>query len=268
LTVNSEGTMKKSTQPTLQSDSSTAQQHIDNYLPQCVLKWRQGQLLVSLGQEGNQPYISAFESEQQLVECLKHSPARLVHLDLTLGEVALQRWADACKQANKSVFLRRTVARKLSKMPRRQSQFSQQFKQLIYWVVAFLLLIVLSPVMAATAILMCIYSPGPIFSKQWHISPRGKLFQLPKFRTTVVNDDFRSTSLVRWMCKYNVDELPQLLNVLRGEISLMNPHPLTLSEAVRFGLKCQQQLSTVLEIAEAQMMGNDSNEFDLVTYKH
>ncbi|AFZ13632.1 sugar transferase [Crinalium epipsammum PCC 9333] len=221
--------MGKSTLSTL--NYSSVEQHLDNYLPCCTLKWRQGQLFVSVGQQSEQPHISAFESEQQLVECLKQSPVRLVRLDPTLGETVLKRWADACEQANKPVFLQGTI----QKLHRRQSQSSCQGKQWIDWIAAFVLLIALSPIMLAAAILMYVYSPGAIFSRQWHISRRGKLFRLLKFRTTVANDDSRSTLLIRWMCKYNVDELPELLNVLRGEISLMDSHPLTLSEGVRFG---------------------------------
>lgn len=221
--------MGKSTLSTL--NYSSVEQHLDNYLPCCTLKWRQGQLFVSVAQQSEQPHISAFESEQQLVECLKQSPVRLVRLDLTLGEAVLKRWADACEQANKPVFLQRAS----QKLPRRESQSTWQGKQWIDRIAAFVLLIVLSPIMLAAAILMYVYLPGAIFSRQWHISPRGKFFRLLKFRTTVANDDSRNTLLVRLMCKYNVNELPQLLNVLRGEISLMDSHPLTLSEGVRFG---------------------------------
>ena len=233
--------MGNSTLSALKSYSSVEQKHLDNYLPHCILKWRQGQLFVSLGNQDKQPYISAFESEQQVVKCLKQSPVRLVRLDPNLGEAVLNRWADACEKANKSIFIRGSVAQKLSLMTRRESQFRQQIQQLIYWIVAFLLLIVQSPVMLATAILIYIYSPGAIFSRQWHIGSRGKLFQLLKFGTTVVNDDFCSAWLVRLMCKYNVDKLPQLFNVLRGEISLRDSFcPLTLSEAVQLGSEGQQ----------------------------
>jgi hypothetical protein len=239
--------MKKSTRPIVQSDSSTEQQHIDNYLPQYIMKWRQGQLFVSLGQQSQQPYMSAFESEQQLVDCLKHSSVQLVCLDPTLGEVALQHWADACKQANKSVFLRGRVALKLSSHSRKQSQVDRQLKQLIDWIVAFLLLIVLSPVILATAILIYLYSPEPIFSRQWHIGTRGKFFPLLKFGTTLVDDDSRTTPLGRWICKYNLDELPQLLNVLRGEISLIDlSESLTVSEAVEFSFQGQAKTEVAL----------------------
>jgi lipopolysaccharide/colanic/teichoic acid biosynthesis glycosyltransferase len=255
--------MGSSTRSTLKSYSSV-EQHLDNYLPRCTLKWRQGQLFVSVGQQSEQLYISAFESEQQLVECLKQSLVHLVRLDPTLGEAVLKRWADACEQANKPVFLQGAI----QKLPKRQSQFSRQQKQWIDWIAAFVLLIALSPMMLAIAILMYVYSPERFSLDSGTLAHEVNYSRLLKFRTTVANDDSRSTHVSRWMCKYNVDELPQLLNVLRGEISLMDSHPLTLSEAVRFGLKGQQQLNIVLEIAEVPTRENNSNQLDLAAYKH
>jgi hypothetical protein len=234
--------MPNSTLSNLKIYSSAEQQHSSHYLPHCILKWRQGLLFVSLGQQTTQPYISAFETKQQLVECLKQSPVRLVGLHPNLGEATLKLWADACEQANKPVFLRGTIQKKFQK----QGQLSIQPKQWMDSIVAFLLLLLLSPIILATAILIYLYSPEPIFPRQWYIGTRGKFFRLLQFPTTVANEDSRATLLIRWMCKYNVDKLPQLLNVLRGEISLMDSHPLTLSEAVRFGLKGQQQLSKFL----------------------
>ena len=217
--------------------SSVEQQHSSHYLPHCILKWRQGLLFVSLGQPTKHPYISAFESEQQLVECLKQSPVRLVCLHPTLGEATLKLWADACEQANKPVFLRGTIQKKIQK----PGQLSIQPKQWMDSVIAFLLLLLLSPIILATAISIYLHSPEPIFPKQWYIGTGGKFFRLLKFPTTVANDDSRTTPLIRWMCKYNVDKLPQLFNVLRGEISLRDSfHPLTISEAVRLKLEGQQ----------------------------
>jgi len=225
--------MPNSTLSNLKMYSSVEQQHSSHYLPHCILKWRQGLLFVSLGQQTTQPYISAFETKQQLVECLKQSPVRLVGLHPTLGETTLKLWADACEQANKPVFLRGTIQKKFPK----QGQLSLQPKQWMESIAAFLLLLLVSPIILATAILIYLYSPEPIFPSQWYIGTGGKFFRLLKFPTTVAKEDSRATLLIRWMCEYKVDKLPQLLNVLRGEISLMDSHPLTLSEAVRFGLK-------------------------------
>ncbi|MEG5066244.1 sugar transferase [Microcoleus sp. B3-A4] len=230
--------MANSTLSSLNIYSSVEQQHSNNYLPHCILKWRQGMLFVSLGQQTKQPYISAFETEQQLVECLKHSPVRLVCLHPTLGEATLKLWADACEQANKPVFLRRTIQQKTFQ---KQSQLSPQPKQWMDSIATFLLLLLLSPIILATGISIYLYSPKRIFPKQWYIGTGGKFFRLLKFPTTVANDNSRTTRLIRWMCKYNLDKLPQLFNVLRGGISLKDSFcPLTISEAVRLGWEGQQ----------------------------
>jgi hypothetical protein len=228
--------MVNSTLSNLNIYSCAEQQHSSHYLPHCILKWRQGLLFVFLGQHTTQPYISAFQTKQQLVECLKQSPVRLVGLHPTLGEATLKLWADACEQANKPVFLRGTIQKKFQK----QGQLSIQPKQWMESIAAFLFLLFLSPIILATAILSYLYSPEPIFPRQWYIGTRGKFFRLIQFPTTVANEDSRATFLIRWICKYNVDKLPQLFHVLRGEISLRDSFcPLTLSEALRLGLEGQ-----------------------------
>ena len=117
--------MLNSTLSKLKMYASVEQQPSSHYLPHCILKWRQGLLFVSLGEQTKQPYISAFETKQQLVECLKQSPVRLVRLHPNLGEATLKLWADACEQANKPVFLRGTIQKKIHK----QGQLSIQPKQ-------------------------------------------------------------------------------------------------------------------------------------------
>jgi hypothetical protein len=257
--------MVNSTLSNLNIYSSAEQQHSSHYLPQCILKWLQGLLLVSPGQQTTQPYISAFETKQQLVECLKQSPVRLVGLHPNLREAKLKLWADACEQANKPVFLRGTIQKKFQK----QGQISIQPKQWMDSIVAFLLLLLLSPIILATAILIYLYSPEPIVPRQWYMGTRGKFFRLHQFPTTVANEDSRATLLPPWMCKYNVDKLPQLFHVLRGEISLRDSLcPLTLSEALRLGSEGQQYVSILLEIPEAQIQGNNSNKVNLVVDKH
>ena len=71
------------------------------------------------------------------------------------------------------------------------------------------------------------------------------------------------------MCKYNVNKLPPLFQVLWGEISLRDLFcPLTLSEAVRLGSEGQQYVSILLEILAAHIQGNNSNKVDLVVDKY
>lgn len=289
--------------PNLNIYSSVEQQHSSHYLPHCVLKWRRGMLFVSLGQQSKQPYISAFDTEQQLVECLKQSPVRLVCLDPTLGEAMLNLWADACEEANKPVFLRGRIEKTFQK----PSQVSSQRKQWIDSIAAFFLLVLVSPVLLVTAILMYLYSPEPICPKQWYIGAGGKLFRLLKFPTRLANQNSGNAPLIRWMCKYNLDKLSQLFNVLRGEVSLgdsFNPltisegvpsemslrHsscPLTISEPVQTEInlinlfssstifdvvpiasEAQQPIIRLLEIAQAHIQDSNSNEINLVVDQH
>ncbi len=283
--------------------ASVEQKHSSHYLPHCVLKWRRGLLFVSLGQQSKQPYFSAFDTEQQLVECLKQSPVRLVCLHPTLGEAMLNLWADACEQANKPVFLRGTIQETFEK----PSQLSPGRKQWMDSMAAFFLLVLLSPVLLVTAISMYLYSPEPVFPKQWYIGAGGKLFRPLKFPTTLANQDSGTTPLIRWMCKYNLDKLARLFNVLRGEISLRDSfhlltiseavpseislrnsscpltisevvsseisfrnsfNPLTISQVVPIASECQQPIMTFLEIVQAQIHENNSNEVNLVVEQY
>src|SRR5579863_1248496 len=92
-------------------------------------------------------------------------------------------------------------------------------------------LLLLSPVLCVVAFAIRLTSAGPIFFRQTRVGQFGKPFQIFKFRTMVVNGrakgslltasgDPRITSVGRWLRRTKTDELAQLLNVLRGEMSL------------------------------------------------
>src|SRR5215467_1164572 len=103
-------------------------------------------------------------------------------------------------------------------------------------VVSLLALIALSPVFAITALLIKIDSKGPVFFRQERIGKGLRNFFIWKFRTMVadaplkggqltVGEDPRITRIGRILRKTKIDELPQLINVLRGEMSLVGPRP-------------------------------------------
>lgn len=304
---------------TLPTYSPRNQKQRDNYSPRCALKWRQGQLSVSLEQQIKQPHLPSLESEQWLVNCLKHSPMQRLRIDPDLGETSLKLWADACEQANKAIFLRLPAAHKL---PKQRSPRSWWLKRLLDWCAAALLLVVLSPVMLGIVCLMRFYSSEPIFLRQWCVGERGKLFRLLKFRTNLMNaqsleysenreekigqhlhitevsiytigqvskvdlfskpylevmgnpksllhlDPPGITPLGRWMRKYSLDELPQVFNVLRGEMSLIGPRPWTLHEAVRISPEGRQQLNALPGIIGAFQTKARSNLLDLDTVNY
>lgn len=97
------------------------------------------------------------------------------------------------------------------------------------------LLIVLSPVIAASAAAICVAMGRPVFFHQLRPGLHGRLFRIWKFRTMrpclksekmYQTDALRLTKLGRFLRKKSLDELPQLWNVLRGEMSLVGPRPL------------------------------------------
>lgn len=95
---------------------------------------------------------------------------------------------------------------------------------------------VLGPFLLLIAILIKFGSPGPVFYRGVRIGRYGKAFRIFKFRTMVVDaekvggpsagdDDPRITLVGRVLRKYKLDELPQLLNVVTGEMSIVGPRP-------------------------------------------
>jgi exopolysaccharide biosynthesis polyprenyl glycosylphosphotransferase len=139
-------------------------------------------------------------------------------------------------------------------------------------------LILLSPVLAATAIAIRLTSPGPVLYVQERIGFRKRRFRLLKFRTMVADADVRQhelessnevcgpvfkirndprvTPVGRFLRKHSIDELPQLVNVLMGDMSLVGPRPLPARDcegfttdwhrrrfSVRPGLSCLWQIS-------------------------
>lgn len=228
----------------LQSQSlSLPEQHRDHPSTQCKLQWRQGQLLVQSCQDFQQSHLSSLSSKQRLVECLKKSPVRLVRLDPMMGEAALRQWVEACEQAKKPAFLLQGTM--TQKLPKRPNSWAGSVIRVLDWIVALVLLIGLSPVMLALMALMYAYSPKTVFAFSWRIGLRGKLFKALKFHTSPNHLNSRPTSVERWMRKYRLDEMPQLLNVLRGEMSLLGVRPLALSQVVQPDSKAQQQMNVL-----------------------
>ncbi|HKE75040.1 MAG TPA: sugar transferase [Acidimicrobiales bacterium] len=112
---------------------------------------------------------------------------------------------------------------------------------------ALLSLIVLAPLFLAIAVAVKLDTPGPVFFRQTRVGKAGHRFAMVKFRTMVVDAerllpdledrneadgllfklraDPRVTRVGRWLRRYSLDELPQLLNVLKGDMSLVGPRP-------------------------------------------
>ncbi len=102
---------------------------------------------------------------------------------------------------------------------------------------SFIGLILLFPLFIVVSILVKINSHGPVFYNQERVGQDGKNFRMHKFRTMTVNaeartgpvrtkaNDSRRTKIGKFLRRLNIDELPQLLNVLKGDMSLVGPRP-------------------------------------------
>ncbi len=108
------------------------------------------------------------------------------------------------------------------------------FKRYLDFMLAFFALILLSPLMFSIAILIKVFDPGPIFFKQIRIGFSGNSFELWKFRSMPVDTGNISSDQLglvkikpigRFIRRINIDELPQLFNILKGDMSIVGPRP-------------------------------------------
>ncbi len=155
--------------------------------------------------------------------------------------------------------------------------FQLLLKRIIDVVGSIFLLVVLSPLLVATALAVKLTSPGPVFFAQPRIGMNKRIFKLLKFRSMVVDAEARKAELAHLnevdgpvfkikkdprvtkvgalIRKLSIDELPQLVNVLKGEMSLVGPRPPLPSEvdlydwtdrkrlSIRPGITCLWQVS-------------------------
>ena len=111
-------------------------------------------------------------------------------------------------------------------------------------VVAFVALALLLPIFAVVAVLIKLDSKGPVFFLQERAGKNGKIFKIFKFRTMIAGADEKTkgvyineknpyiTRIGHFLRRWSIDELPELINVLKGDMSLVGPRP-TLEYQVR-----------------------------------
>lgn len=145
------------------------------------------------------------------------------------------------------------AARRLADQPRRGRLLLKRCIDLVGGTVA---LILVAPLMAVTAVAIKLTSKGPVFFAQERFGYQRRLFRMYKFRTMVedaetmlpsleslneapgplfkIRSDPRVTMVGKFLRRSSIDELPQLFNVLRGEMSLVGPRPMAVRDVCRF----------------------------------
>jgi exopolysaccharide biosynthesis polyprenyl glycosylphosphotransferase len=136
------------------------------------------------------------------------------------------------------------------------NSFALTIKKIMDLSVSFLMIVCLSPVLLTIAILIKMTSKGPVIFKQARVGLRGRQFSLFKFRTMIMNaeklkkdleadnemdgpvfkikDDPRVTPIGKFLRRTGLDELPQLFNILKGEMSLIGPRPPLPTETLQY----------------------------------
>ena len=142
---------------------------------------------------------------------------------------------------------------------------SRALKRLIDLAVACAALLALSPLLGLAALLIKLEDGGPIFFCQRRVGLRGRIFGMWKFRsmrrdaealkarlaqqnemaggvTFKMKNDPRITRIGKWLRKFSIDEMPQLWNVLKGEMSLVGPRPPVPGEVAKYTVEDRQRL--------------------------
>ena len=180
----------------------------------------------------------------------------------------MRAWLDAHRHG----IMRLLSARKTAALSRLgwwlQCQLSTPIKRLFDVSIASTSLLLLSPLFLLTAILIAIESPGPVLFKQKRVGLRGRVFNFIKFRSMYINAEERKTALMeknemaggilfkvkndpritrvgRYIRRYSIDELPQLWNVLRGDMSLVGPRPALPDEVAQYTISDRRRLTAV-----------------------
>ncbi len=160
-----------------------------------------------------------------------------------------------------------------------------RLKRIFDALTAFSLLVLLSPLLVAIALVIAIAEGRPVLFRQSRAGLHGRPFTLLKFRTMVrdaelkkstlasrnerigpafkITGDPRVTRVGRFLRRWSLDELPQLVNVMRGEMSLVGPRPQPLEEVRHYDLWHRRRLAMPPGITGLwQVTARDNNEFD------
>jgi exopolysaccharide biosynthesis polyprenyl glycosylphosphotransferase len=207
---------------------------------------------------------------------------------LPVGGYRFARATPACREAIADGYVHYLSVR--------QAPVQRFLKQMLDIAIASLALVVLSPLLILTAIAVKLDSEGPVFFRQERVGLHGRTIHMLKFRSMVQNADELKASLLkhnersgpvfkmhydprvtlvgRFIRKYSIDELPQIVNVLRGDMSLVGPRPALPSEvacyeawqrrrlSVRPGLTCVWQVSGRNQVSFATWMLLDMRYID------
>ncbi len=220
----------------------------------CKLLWRGNKLWVGKVNQYLSLTLPALEQEDWFHTCLIKSKVDAVCIDPGLGTELIWQWAQACVRTHKPLYLRHPSCHN---RPSIQKPISWMFMRLCDFLGAGILLIFLSPLFVTITALIKLQDGGPVLSTHWRIGQRGRLFQALHFRITSVDDytgpnslgirqsrhALPKTRLGLGLWRTHLNKLPLLLNVLRGDMSLVGPHAWAIHEVVDLPVELRTRFS-------------------------
>lgn len=215
------------------------------------------------------------QKKLQRIREISAEKGKVLHV---IPEYALNFWGHAQLEIIRDIPM-------IVSSPVAQNYWFFAIKRIFDIIISFLLLILFSPLFLCVAIAIQINSSGPIFYLSQRVGRNGKLFTIYKFRSMKVNaekekekllekshrdgplfkiqNDPRVTSVGKFLRKTSIDELPQLLNVLQGTMSLIGPRPHLAEEVSKYGKAERRILSVRPGISGlAQVSGRSDLSFE------
>ncbi|CDN14831.1 hypothetical protein RintRC_1170 [Richelia intracellularis] len=206
----------------------------------CQLLWRRNQLLIKPVNYRQKKYIYVLSEEKTLIDCLCNSPVSLIRIDPQVGIEQLIFWINACEAANKPIYFY---------IPKGDNSnlFFNAIQQLINSFLACVLLVLLMPLILTLILWIKFYSHQLAINYEWCVGRRGKLFKRIRFNfknISFIDDNSDINMSAREIIqKYAFDRIPELLNVIRGEMLLFGYNSLTIKDAAKLTFKQQKQLN-------------------------
>jgi lipopolysaccharide/colanic/teichoic acid biosynthesis glycosyltransferase len=241
---------------------NTAEQRRDNPAPTANqrhynLKWRQKTLIIQRGQTAGASIAIALHDSTWAADCIRRSPVKRVKLDRRFDQAEFAFWADACAESGKSVYL---SLPSVARLPQKQKPWRWKTKCLIDRITAAIILAIISPLLLMLTIMIRHVTGETVLVREWQVGVRGRLYQAFYFRTQIHD---RNCTYSNWMRQYHLDRLPKLLNVLRGEMSLVGACPRRLSDVPNIEPELHNRLNSLPGITGTWHMASHLDLLDL-----
>ncbi|BAZ42787.1 sugar transferase [Calothrix sp. NIES-4101] len=198
-------------------------------------------LLVRRIKSADKAHLLAERNEQFLAGWLQFCSAAVVIIDPGLNKYHIQTWADICQRYGKAVFLQ---------IPRYSQPVNNSIawllKRVFDWIIAVILLLVISPILLGLLLLKPLsFSEEFTLTNKWCVGERGRLFRLHEFRHLKSNQLAFNSYLNKCLQNQTLSKLPKLLNVLKGQMSLVGREPVSLAEALEIESIQQSYLNCI-----------------------